>query len=311
MRAEDQRPAQGATEAQNAIPSHFNKSLQEMRARTGLSLAALAQRTHYSKSSWERYLNGKSLPPRQAVSELCRLAGEPDGHLLSLREIAEDHWSRRATVHVPIPSLPPPPSNPPALSAPRRTMGKRRLLVALAAAYVLLVGAVALALMWLPTGQADRGEAPTSPLPYSTGPQCRKADCEGQDPIRLICGINPDSLTTLRTATGAWIELRHSRKCQAGWGRIWNSRIGDRLELTGGRVLHTARVNYKDDTEVFVYTAMAAAGPGTTLRACFIPAVPTADRECIEGRVSMQELASLAGRGSPPMGSLKASEGAE
>ena len=33
--------------------------LRALRARTGLSLAALAERTPYSKSSWERYLNGR------------------------------------------------------------------------------------------------------------------------------------------------------------------------------------------------------------------------------------------------------------
>ncbi|MCZ9342799.1 helix-turn-helix domain-containing protein, partial [Streptomyces sp. TRM76130] len=54
--------------------TRLTAALRELRARTGLSLAALAERTAYSKSSWERYLNGKILPPRQAVRELCRIA---------------------------------------------------------------------------------------------------------------------------------------------------------------------------------------------------------------------------------------------
>ncbi|UNO40315.1 XRE family transcriptional regulator [Streptomyces sp. MST-110588] len=69
--------------------------LRELRERTGLSLAGLAGRTPYSKSSWERYLNGKKLPPRQAVEALCRLAGEPAGRLLALWELAEQAWSGR------------------------------------------------------------------------------------------------------------------------------------------------------------------------------------------------------------------------
>ena len=64
-------------------------ALRELRARTGLSLAALAAKTAFSKSSWERYLNGRTLPPHTAVQELCRLAGEPDGRCLALWEIAE------------------------------------------------------------------------------------------------------------------------------------------------------------------------------------------------------------------------------
>jgi transcriptional regulator with XRE-family HTH domain len=62
--------------------------LQQLRQRTGLSLAQLANATTYSKSSWERYLNGKSLPPRSAVKELCRLADAPADHALALLDIA-------------------------------------------------------------------------------------------------------------------------------------------------------------------------------------------------------------------------------
>ena len=67
-----------------------------LRAATGLSVAALAAKTPYSKSSWERYLNGRTLPPREAVEELCRLAGEPTGRCLALWELAEAETSGRA-----------------------------------------------------------------------------------------------------------------------------------------------------------------------------------------------------------------------
>ncbi|MFF4602012.1 DUF2690 domain-containing protein [Streptomyces sp. NPDC001339] len=70
--------------------------MRELRARTGLSLAALAAKTSYSKSSWERYLNGKKLPPRDAVEALCGLAGEPAGRLVALWELADAAWSGRA-----------------------------------------------------------------------------------------------------------------------------------------------------------------------------------------------------------------------
>ncbi|USA01676.1 helix-turn-helix domain-containing protein [Streptomyces lydicamycinicus] len=75
--------------------SRLAAGLRELRARTGLSLAALAARTPYSKSSWERYLNGKKLPPRDAVEALCRLAGEPAGRLVALWELADAAWSGR------------------------------------------------------------------------------------------------------------------------------------------------------------------------------------------------------------------------
>ncbi|MEU0275571.1 helix-turn-helix domain-containing protein, partial [Streptomyces sp. NPDC006307] len=67
-----------------------------MREATGLSLAALAARTPYSKSSWERYLNGKTPVPRPAVEALCAMAMEPPERLLALWELADAAWSGRA-----------------------------------------------------------------------------------------------------------------------------------------------------------------------------------------------------------------------
>lgn len=57
------------------------QELRRLRVRTGLSMAALAKETAYRKSSWERYLNGGQLAPRQAVESLCAMAGEPPERL--------------------------------------------------------------------------------------------------------------------------------------------------------------------------------------------------------------------------------------
>ncbi|PSM44761.1 XRE family transcriptional regulator [Streptomyces dioscori] len=69
--------------------------LRQLKQRSGLSLAQLANVTTFSKSSWERYLNGKSLPPRSAVIELCRLVGEAADHPLALLDIARTHRTDR------------------------------------------------------------------------------------------------------------------------------------------------------------------------------------------------------------------------
>lgn len=68
--------------------------LRRMKDRTELSLAALAGKTAYSKSSWERYLNGKKQPPRQAVLALAGLAGADTGRLGALWELADGSWHR-------------------------------------------------------------------------------------------------------------------------------------------------------------------------------------------------------------------------
>ncbi|MEU6389476.1 helix-turn-helix domain-containing protein [Streptomyces sp. NPDC046939] len=66
--------------------------LRRLKDRSGLSLASLASKTRYSRSSWERYLNGKALPPRQAVEELARITGADPVRLLVLHEMAEEAW---------------------------------------------------------------------------------------------------------------------------------------------------------------------------------------------------------------------------
>lgn len=74
------------------------EELKTLRKRAGLSFAALGAQTHYSKSSWSRYLNGEALPPWKAVQALCGLAEEAEPRLRAMWELAEQEWSRREAV---------------------------------------------------------------------------------------------------------------------------------------------------------------------------------------------------------------------
>ncbi|MET9041009.1 helix-turn-helix domain-containing protein [Streptomyces mirabilis] len=69
--------------------------LRRLKDRSGLSLVSLAAKTGSSRSSWERYLNGKALPSRHAVEELARAAGAEPTRLLVLHEMAEEAWQQR------------------------------------------------------------------------------------------------------------------------------------------------------------------------------------------------------------------------
>ncbi|UNO40316.1 helix-turn-helix domain-containing protein [Streptomyces sp. MST-110588] len=66
--------------------------LRRLKDHSGLSLASLAAKTTYSRSSWERYLNGKQLPPRDAVEQLARVCGTEPTRLLVLHELAAEAW---------------------------------------------------------------------------------------------------------------------------------------------------------------------------------------------------------------------------
>ncbi|MEU3052498.1 peptidoglycan-binding protein [Streptomyces griseus] len=65
--------------------------LRGLKDRSGLSSRQLAARTGYSAKSWQRYLNGRSLPPQEAVAAMSRVCGEDPVRLLALHEIATEH----------------------------------------------------------------------------------------------------------------------------------------------------------------------------------------------------------------------------
>lgn len=71
--------------------------LRKSKDRGGLSLQKLAAGTGYSVSSWERYLGGRSLPPREAVEALAATTGADAEWLLALYDRAADAHRNRQT----------------------------------------------------------------------------------------------------------------------------------------------------------------------------------------------------------------------
>ncbi|MGW3146417.1 MULTISPECIES: helix-turn-helix domain-containing protein [Streptomyces] len=77
----------------------FASQLRRLVDRSGLSIAALADRTGYSKTSWERYLNGRLLAPKGAIVALAEVTGTNPIHLTTMWELAERAWSRSEMRH--------------------------------------------------------------------------------------------------------------------------------------------------------------------------------------------------------------------
>ncbi|MGC5561719.1 helix-turn-helix domain-containing protein [Streptomyces sp. FR-108] len=288
--------------------------LRQLKERTGLSLAQLANVTTFSKSSWERYLNGKSLPPRSAVTELCRLVGEPADHPLALLEIARTHRPQvthgtQGTHVTPQPEDGAPTRGTPARRStgartdtptPDRTTasagnggnetapdstrpaGHRPVTVLTALMSVCAVAIGTLVLVNLPSSHRKQPSPSPTPSP-ATGALCRHDSCRDKDPIVMKCAAEPTTLAEHETATGAWLQIRYSPECGASWARMWGAVVDDRIELrTGGRdgSLHRARVTSRDEADTYVHTLMSVVGPGTAVRACFTPAAG-GPRECV------------------------------
>lgn len=257
--------------------------LRALRARTGLSLVALAARTPYSKSSWQRYLNGTKPLPRQAVLALCTLAGEPPGRLLALWELADAAWSGRAAAHVDaeadVNAEAEPVGDEAAETASRRK--RRTALLATAAALTVATAATALGAWWLAGDGSERGAGDTAAKGDTTWrivaplqPSCTGPQCTGEDPALMGCGTD-GVMTTLGSFTasgGQRLQLRYGETCRTVWARATGLRIGDRVVLTvpDQPDQHVAALARRD-ADRYLVTPMSAAIDPSEARACLLP----------------------------------------
>ncbi|MFF8913914.1 helix-turn-helix domain-containing protein [Streptomyces sp. NPDC015032] len=259
------------------VGGQLAEELREIKERSGLSLAALASRTPYSKSSWERYLNGKKPVPRQAVDALCALTGTPAGRLLALWELADAEWSGRARP-VPVPETPDRATPGPAPATPRP--GVRRGAVAAALAGV---AAACLAVVAFVGGSPDE-RARTATEPPVRNPGCRADTCESKSAVAMGCG-GAGMITTLATHTafgGRRLELRHAELCHAVWVRATGLMPGDRVELSlpAGRT-QSVTAEGSLDAGRYLATPMASGDSRTGTRICLD--VPGRRPECFAG----------------------------
>ncbi|MFJ9466729.1 helix-turn-helix domain-containing protein [Streptomyces caniferus] len=251
--------------------SRLAERMRELRSRTGLTLAGLAGRTPYSKSSWERYLNAKKLPPRGAVEALCLLAGEPPERLLALWELADAAWSGRGRPGGERAASPPRAGRSPQPS-PRLPQWVVAMTAGAGAGLVAVVVALA---FWAGEGTVGGGrQEGAGPAPSEvTG--CRATGCDGKDPESMYCEL-PDLVETPveRTAArGQHVQIRYGKACGAAWGRLRNGRVGDRLEVSvPGARPRSVRVVDRFDAEGYLVTPMAAAHGTAGIRLCLYPA---------------------------------------
>ncbi|MFJ6070145.1 DUF2690 domain-containing protein [Streptomyces sp. NPDC093065] len=77
----------------------FTSQLRRLVDRSELSVASVADATGYSKTSWERYLNGRLLAPKGAIVALAEVTGTNPIHLTTMWELAERAWSRSEMRH--------------------------------------------------------------------------------------------------------------------------------------------------------------------------------------------------------------------
>ncbi|MFF7889299.1 DUF2690 domain-containing protein [Streptomyces sp. NPDC020794] len=251
--------------------------LRELKDRSGLSLTALAARTPYSRSSWDRYLGGVKFPPRDAVEMLGRLAGEPPERLVALWQHAEARSSGRDAQPVTGADTPAntarqdaaPPR--PASGTGNRSAATHRFRLGMIVAAVVAVVAWACAQVFGPPPDSalSAGSGPFKPVPLTVG--CRGDQCRGREASAMACDVDAASYADLRIGL-SHVELRMSPNCAAAWARISYSSVGDRVTVQdrAGRG-ETATVIDEASTEQYVVTHMLPVHSPTQVRACWKP----------------------------------------
>lgn len=211
------RHPQASTASTSTTPDEpLVAGLRALKDRTGLSLAALAARTPYSKSAWHRYLSGGTPPPRPAVEALCRLAGaDPDAVLAE--------WDPADASGTP-PSVPDAPDGPDTTGAnPAEASGRVRsrrasglpswLPLSALAVFGAVTAVAATVILAVRPGTAPAAQT----LPAV--PRCHARSCQGELPDASVCAR--DARTTSSVTDPAYtVRLRWSAACGTAWSQV-------------------------------------------------------------------------------------------
>ncbi|WP_231627085.1 helix-turn-helix domain-containing protein [Streptomyces apocyni] len=277
------RDGRGRDESSRRKAGPLVEHLRLLRQRSGLTLATLAGRTSYSKSSWERYLNGKALPSRQAIREFAQAVSVKPDRLLLLLDVAKrgqpdgnapehtDPADRPASEAAPAAPDPEPGlvpgmdvyrDQPSEESAPRAVSRRpRRWGVLLGSAIALGMAAGLLGGMLI-TARTSLGES----MPERSAVKCAGFECRNKDAQRMECHIGVWTAAAEKVQE-VYLELRYSPSCGAAWARITEGQIGDTARVEGKRDLSAARsISYDQDT----YSPMIEAPYPAAVRACAV-----------------------------------------
>ncbi|MGC0417252.1 DUF2690 domain-containing protein [Embleya sp. AB8] len=237
----------------------LRRLLLELKEEAELSYVRLGAKTHYAKSSWERWLNGKQFPPRDAVLSMAQVCGGDVSRVLDLWDRAQgapgaqEPADEQQGIDDPgeaVESGPAEGESRPGEPAPVEPavhrgwwpFGRRVTYVVAVLAVVAVTLAILVPALWSSDGGTGGGAGkhaapsvgarqsgnpgtpgPTAeqPLPSAViAPGCSGPACEGQSAQAMRCGSGAATAATATTPTGIVVELRYSSVCHAAWARI-------------------------------------------------------------------------------------------
>jgi len=253
--------------------------------RAGLSMRSLAAKTGYGRSSWQRYLTARSLPPWEAVDALGRLGQANRAELRVSWEAAASAWvgldpssaaAAREPEAAPRAGTEEPSPAPVGVTrrAPRFPRSRVAVTAVLAAAVVCVAVAALLVAPWEPGARrapAPAGAPPGAPAwPWALhvaqarpDSMCGPGGCAGQDPYREGCARDAVAVHRL-TAYGRTLTLRYSPVCHASWAEVQPA------GGTSGLLVAGADGDRRTARAAAAWTDMTDADPGAVLAAVVV-----------------------------------------
>ncbi|MFJ3215145.1 DUF2690 domain-containing protein [Kitasatospora sp. NPDC086801] len=271
------------------------EELRAIKDAAGLSLSELAARTHYSRASWERWLNGKRVITGQALEALTgavdcdgptlralweqAVAGpEEDGEPAAqatpgkppAAEPPTDRTGAPDTSDAPVASgAPYEPDEPDGAATPPAAWWRRPAMLltgaAVLAALLVLIGLRATRHREQPATVAEPVPPATAAKPAPAAPTCQAVGCAHKDPKATGCGKDARTLQT-DVIGKVVVYLRYSQTCQAAWAAITEGQPNDYATITDDSgESETALIHWGYDN----YSSMLdAADRATTFQVC-------------------------------------------
>ncbi|MFE0582421.1 DUF2690 domain-containing protein [Streptomyces sp. NPDC058874] len=247
------------------------EAMRGMKEEARFSYGKLAEKTHYSRSSWERFLNGKQLPTTVAVEEFAAATGADADVLLALlakatayEEFRAARQQQAAAPH-PAPEHAARPASTPRSSVPATTTGPANVPATAQApqassarpprlrewrshartAALVVAGALVGSIATVVIGGGPGGGAAADSSRAGAQPSGSAAGAQASSPRPPACSADtclrrePQAMdchwdgTTVRETwlRGLKIQLRYSAACRAVWGRIENGTVGDSVTI--------------------------------------------------------------------------------
>lgn len=225
----------------------------------------VARHVGLNQATLSRYENAKQDVPEAVIRSLAQFYKRTDEDLARALDLRTRSTDEPPVDHAERDTAPG--------SRTGRSKNGKALLLGVAAAVVLVGGAVAATLHFSGSGTGTPTPATSSAASVrpaaAPNASCSGSTCVHAEPTATVC--QNDAVTTAEGRDfGVHIELRYSPGCHAAWGKLTGSSPGDRVQVFGKEGNPPHQEEYRQQTGRTAHTQMVEASGPDDSRACAV-----------------------------------------